>query len=227
MKKKPVVLFQTGMLSSLLQCHYVGDTNLKELAKKGNFGIGTFNALDGELLLLDGKFYQTKKKGKVTKPSPLTKTPLAATLFFQPKKRFSLGPISSIEQLQEVLSIKLKSTEMLHALRIDGLFEEVRLRSVLKQKPPFRPFQNDPTAASEYTLSQCKGTIVSLFYPKSLGSLNVAHFHFHFIDHEKKIGGHLCNIKVLQAMAQICPIENLHLHLPHSSTPAKTTLKKT
>ena len=70
-KYKPVQeqsLFQVSTIDALLQGDYDGYTSLKELSSKGDFGIGTVNALDGELVIENGQFYQVKADGKVYRP---------------------------------------------------------------------------------------------------------------------------------------------------------------
>ncbi len=217
-------LFQTGTLPSFLQCLYEGDTELQVLLSHGDFGIGTYNCLDGELILLDGQFYQTNENGRVTKPSLQMKTPFSNVLFFQKIKELPLQQISSVQNLEKELSLHLKTKNYIHAFRIDGKFQEVKIRSVLKQKAPFRPFQSQPHAVSETSLQEARGTILGLRFPSYLRSLNVEGYHFHFIDEKKEYGGHLCAAKIVKAAAHICPIENFQLHLPDTKEFQKMNL---
>ncbi len=50
------VLFQTSTLQALMNGVYDGDCSFGELAKHGDFGLGTFAALDGEMVALKGRF---------------------------------------------------------------------------------------------------------------------------------------------------------------------------
>lgn len=56
-------LFQASTINALVEGINEGDTTVKELKKHGDFGIGTFDDLDGEMIELDGKFYQIKSDG--------------------------------------------------------------------------------------------------------------------------------------------------------------------
>lgn len=47
-------LYQVSTLDSLMQGVYDGELMLEELLQRGDFGIGTFDALDGEMVILDG-----------------------------------------------------------------------------------------------------------------------------------------------------------------------------
>jgi acetolactate decarboxylase len=41
-------------MGALLAGVYDGNVTIRELLRHGDFGLGTFNALDGEMLVLDG-----------------------------------------------------------------------------------------------------------------------------------------------------------------------------
>ena len=43
-------------MTSLLEAVYDGDFSLSHIPEHGDFGIGTFNQLDGELIGFDGAF---------------------------------------------------------------------------------------------------------------------------------------------------------------------------
>jgi len=60
---KSNTLFQTSTISALLEGVYDGETTYKALKQYGDFGLGTFDGLDGEMIGLEGKFYQVKADG--------------------------------------------------------------------------------------------------------------------------------------------------------------------
>ena len=63
-EKDKDVLYQTSTINALLNGVYDGEVTFQELKEHGNFGLGTVDALDGEMIALDGKFYQIKTDGK-------------------------------------------------------------------------------------------------------------------------------------------------------------------
>jgi ABC-type antimicrobial peptide transport system permease subunit len=81
-------LFQTSTINALLEGVYDGDTDINTLSKHGDLGIGTFNALDGEMIVLNGTFYQIKSDGKAYVVSNQTKTPFAAVTHFASDQMF-------------------------------------------------------------------------------------------------------------------------------------------
>ena len=56
-------LVQVSTIDAILNGLYEGMTDFKTLQTYGDFGIGTFVGLDGEMISLDGRFYQVKADG--------------------------------------------------------------------------------------------------------------------------------------------------------------------
>ncbi len=57
------VLYQTSLMSALLSGVYEGSTTIADLLKHGDFGLGTFNELDGELIAFSSQVYQLRADG--------------------------------------------------------------------------------------------------------------------------------------------------------------------
>lgn len=52
-------------------------TSIADLLKHGDFGLGTFNELDGELIAFSSQVYQLRADGSARKAQPEQKTPFA------------------------------------------------------------------------------------------------------------------------------------------------------
>src|SRR5262245_1570931 len=57
-------VYQVSTISSLLAGGYDGDTTVAELLRHGGFGLGTFNGVDGEMMVLDGRVYRGTIDGR-------------------------------------------------------------------------------------------------------------------------------------------------------------------
>ena len=53
-------LYVSSPVNALVQGILREDKTLKQVLGHGNFGLGTFNDLDGEMVLVDGIFYQLR-----------------------------------------------------------------------------------------------------------------------------------------------------------------------
>jgi acetolactate decarboxylase len=131
-------LFQVSTIDALMQGVYDGNTSLKELSENGDFGIGTFNTLDGELILENGTFYQVKSDGKVYRPSDEIKTPFASVVHFAPEDSIAINNLDFLK-LKQVIDSLMGSQNYFYAIRLEGNFETVHTRSVPAQVKPYRP----------------------------------------------------------------------------------------
>jgi acetolactate decarboxylase len=61
-------LFQVCTSTALVKGVYNGVVTIGQLKQHGDFGLGTFDGLDGEMLALEGHFYQMRGSGEVTEP---------------------------------------------------------------------------------------------------------------------------------------------------------------
>jgi len=76
------VLYAYSTIDALLAGAYDGDLTVRELSARGDFGLGTYNHLDGELLALGGVYYHVRADGSVTVADPADKVPLAYVVPF-------------------------------------------------------------------------------------------------------------------------------------------------
>ena len=83
-KSTEKVLYITAPVNALVEGLYRENTSISEVIKKGNFGLGTFDDLDGEMVILEGKAYQLKSDGQAYKVSTSQMTPFACITQFEP-----------------------------------------------------------------------------------------------------------------------------------------------
>ncbi len=104
------VLYQTSLMSALLSGVYEGSTTIADLLKHGDFGLGTFNELDGELIAFSSQVYQLRADGSARKAQPEQKTPFAVMTWFQPQYRKTFDHPVSRQQLHAVIDQQIPST---------------------------------------------------------------------------------------------------------------------
>jgi len=78
------MVYQIGTIRSLLTGVYEGDLRFDELAHYGDFGLGTFDGVSGEMVALDGHFYRIDAEGRAHAVDPEMKTPFAVVAHFKP-----------------------------------------------------------------------------------------------------------------------------------------------
>src|ERR687894_2174895 len=142
-------LFQTSTIDALLEGKYDGDVSFAELEKRGDLGLGTLDALDGEMIALEGSFYQVKADGRAYVVDKRTRTPFAVVTFFEPNLSRTLATPMDYEAFVAYLDRLVSAETSCYAVRVDGRFSYVKTRSVPRQRKPYPPLaevvQHQPT----------------------------------------------------------------------------------
>lgn len=192
---EPGVLTQWSTIDALLQGHYQGAVSLAEVKRSGDFGLGTFDALDGELLMIDGKVYQVDGSGAVREQEDTVRTPFAAVTFFGKADVELVLPAGlTLEQVQARLDAALPTKNVFYALRVTGKFTVVRTRSVGKQSEPYPPLAEVVKTQALFKFENTAGELVGLRCPVFAKGVNVPGYHFHFITDDRKGGGHVLGL---------------------------------
>jgi len=211
---EPHVLFQASTIGALLEGAYDGDLTLGELAGHGDLGLGTLNALDGEMIALDGRFYRADADGNVNELDPSTRTPFAVIVEFEPTIELKLeGPLSHDEAMGRI-DKQLPAGTASCALRMDGSFELVRARSVPRQTPPYRPLTEVVAGQHIFELEDVTGTVVGFRFPDYAQGIEVAGYHLHFVSDDRRRGGHVLDLHPTRATVGLDPSGELHMELP-------------
>ena len=218
------LLFQTSTLQALMAGVYDGDLTFQVFSRHGDFGLGTFDALDGEMIALDGVFYQIKADGRVSPVAGAMKTPFAAMTFFKAGRTHMIEAPLNYRQLLDYVDRLLPSPNLPYAIRVDGLFTSVKTRSIPRQQKPYPPLAAAAEKQAVFELANVKGTIVAFRYPAYLAGVNMPGYHCHFITADRRAGGHLLDCRVEGATVAVDALPNFYLRLPDSQEFLKSDL---
>jgi len=207
-------VFQISLMSALLDGVYDGDLTIEELLRQGDFGLGTFNALDGELLVLDGTCYQLNADGGAHLASGDQRTPFAVVTTFVPHIVAEISAPASQDQVGALVSSLVPSQNYLYAVRMTGDFQLIRMRTVARQQRPYRPLVDVTRGEPVVELTDVGGAFVGFRTPLYERGIGVPGGHLHFIDDERRRGGHVLDFVVRRATLELCFGTDLHLALP-------------
>ena len=196
-------LTQVSTIDALLLGIYDGETTIGELKKLGDFGLGTFNGLDGEMLAVDGVFYQIGSDGKARQPDPGVKTPFAAVTFFDVDSCIPLDPGLSYDSFQKHVDSLIPTPNIFYAIMIEGKFGAVKTRSVPKQEKPYRLLKEIVKEQPVFNFDKVEGTMVGFRCPPYVKGINVPGYHLHFLTKDGKSGGHVLDFTIERAMLKI------------------------
>jgi acetolactate decarboxylase len=210
-------LAQFSLLASLAADNYVGEAPLRDVLEGGDFGVGTFDRLDGEMIVLDGQMYQALADGTVRMADLEGTTPFAAVTFFKEDGRIDHVAAATLDDLDKQLDLKLLRRNSPYAIRITGDFSELTLRSVSAQSPPFRPLVEVVKQQVTWQHRNLRGTLVGLRCPHWMGTLNVSGYHWHFLSDDRKIGGHVLACEFQRGSLLYDECTSVIIHLPQST----------
>jgi acetolactate decarboxylase len=217
----PGEIFQTSTMGALLDGVYEGNVSMRELLRHGDFGLGTFNSLDGEMLVLDGVCYQLRSDGSATVADLDELTPFAAVTWFHPDHTIEVSEPCDRGGLKTLIDASLDSTNLMVAVRVAGDFSMLRTRTVTKQQRPYRAFTEATQDQQEVTFTDVTGTLAGFRMPDYEQGISVAGYHSHFIDNDHHHGGHALDYRLVRGTVDISVRSDLHLSLQHPAVPAR------
>lgn len=206
-------LFQVSTISALMDGAFDGSMRVGELGMQGDFGLGTFDALDGEMVGLDGRFYQVRADGSVREVNDSMLVPFADVTFFDADEEIALSG-SNMTQVERYLEKMLPTRSIFYAIRIDGTFSHVRTRSVPAQSKPYPNLTVAVMNQSIFELHNQSGTVVGFWTPSYASGLNIPGYHLHFINDDRTAGGHLLDFQLMNGSAYIDHIYGFMMVLP-------------
>lgn len=195
---------------------YKGNITVKELKNKGDFGLGTYNRLDGEMVVLNGVFYRVKSNGEVVIAKESKKTPFNSLTFFDTDFKNKIEATNLLSFNKSILEI-LPSKNKIYAIKAKVSLNYIKLGGAEKIE------SNDYRAIGEilenrpiYTHSNVKGTIVGFYYPNTFRDIDLHPFHFHFISESKNIGGHIMEAKFKDIELFFDEKESIEVQIPNT-----------
>jgi acetolactate decarboxylase len=214
-------LYQTSLMSALMAGIYDGEATYGQIREYGDFGLGTFNDLDGEMVGFDGTFYQLRSDGSARPVTSDQKTPFAVVMFFQPEQELEVVQPMTKGDLIEAIE-KATDANLFSAVRVDGIFDEVRTRTVQRQAKPFPPLTEATKHQAEKVFTNVEGTLVGFRTPTYAQGIGVAGFHLHFLRQDKQAGGHALDYRMRAGRVLTCTAHDLRVELPTSAEFLKT-----
>lgn len=209
---------QVSTIDALLSGIYDGSMTLEELRNYGDIGLGTLNELDGEMILIDGKFYQIRADGKVYEPPVSMTTPFASVAHFKANQRIEVGndtggPLD-YAAVQRLVNHAASNRNLLLAVVVKGHFKSMKTRSLPRQRPPYPPLTEVTRHQPEFSIPETFGTIVGFRLPDYIKGISVPGFHLHFLSEDCKHGGHILAFELLDGVIELDYCNRFYMALP-------------
>ena len=206
-----------------------GIIKVSELKEHGDIGIGTFEGVNGEMIVLDGKVYQALGDGTVQEADANETVPFSNVTFFDNDISETLSQTKDINTLKESLTntVNKNGKNLFYMVKIKGTFDKMNVRSELKQEKPYKTLDKAlATDQREFNYEKIAGTVVALYCPDYMGGLNTPGWHFHFISDDKTKGGHILELSFESAQAEFDSTQDFDMYLPENPDFQKIELAK-
>ena len=218
--KDTETIYQVALLQSLTQGYYDGIIKVSELKGHGDTGIGTFEGVNGEMIVIDGKVYQALGDGTVQEAADDETVPFSNVTFFDSDVSVDLKNINDMASFKAELNktVAEKGKNMFYVVKVNGTFEKMLVRSELKQEKPYKTLDKAlETDQREFNYENITGTVVGLYCPDYMGGLNATGWHFHFISDDRTKGGHMLELSFKEAKAELDITPEFDLELSDNS----------
>lgn len=208
-------LYQVSTSAALVQGVYQGCVTVGKIKEHGDFGLGTYDALDGEGLMLDGHVYRALGDGSVIEPADSATAPFWVSAEFEADRNAVIDSVSNWEELCAQIDLLRRSENLFTAIRIDGIFDEIHYRVACKSAPG-TDLVTATSHQAEFTLKNVQGTLLGFWSPTYARTFNIPGYHLHLLSGDHQHGGHVLGIQAKNLKMQVMDADNLIMALPES-----------
>ncbi len=211
-------MYQISTLQALLQGYTKTVVTVEEFCQNGEIGLGTFEDVNGEMIMLDGKVYRASDSGAVEEMKPNAGVPFAVNSYMDNAVAFEIEAGGSVDELKKQLNTVIDEDfglNSMYVVRLDGFFPCVRARSE-------EGYRSHHIALSEilkknqkdFMFENTQGSIVAVYFPDYMDGINAAGWHFHYISADRKIGGHVYDLSYEKLSCLRTKQQNIQIQLP-------------
>lgn len=215
---KNTKMYQVSTLQALMLGYSRSVVTVSELLEHGDTGLGTFEDVDGEMIVIDGECFRATENGKVVEASPDKGVPFSTVCYMAGMRTFELGRIDSIDALKTELNLLIEEDfglNSMHMARIDGDFLLVDARSESGYKSMHVSLKNVLSQTQRsFKFENIKGSLVCVYFPDYMDGINAAGWHLHFVSDDRKLGGHVFEISMKCGKGNLDKINAIELKLP-------------
>jgi len=210
-------VYQYSLFTALANSIYDGTLTVAEVKTKGDMGLGTYNGLDGEMIVNNGKVYQFPADGKVDVPAGKSLVPFTVVKFFQPDFVVETDKVTDYAEMKTLAEKQFSSTNFIYALKVTGTFSRIKCGSAEKQEMPYEKTLSEAIANRPvFEWNNIEGTLVGFWFPEYVGVVNIPGFHLHFISADETKAGHVLEFEAANLKIEIDQSNGLEFDLPET-----------
>ena len=227
---KPNKLYQVSTLQALVLGYSRPVVTVRELLENGDIGLGTFEDVDGEMILLDGVCFKAKQDGSIVRSQDSAGVPFAVAGFLNEGKTIKMKDMKNIEAIKTELTLSIDldfSLNSIHIARIDGWFEKIHARAGAPYRSQHVSLKNILSKTQkDFCFERLYGTLVCVYFPDYMDGINASGWHMHFLSEDKKFGGHVFEASMSAGECLIQKMDRIDIQLPKDAAFDTYSLKE-
>ncbi len=209
-------LYQVSTAGALVEGVYQGAVSVGVVREHGDFGLGTFEDLDGEMVVLDGHVFRVSSSGGVHEVPDDAATPFAVVTRFGAPDVITLDAVDDLSALTSAVDARRDSANVFFAVRVDGHFDAVHVRAACRTASGV-PLAVATEQQSEFELTAVDGTLVGFWSPPYASGVEIAGYHLHFLTDDRTAGGHVLDCRGRALRIRVQEESDVHLALPDTA----------
>jgi acetolactate decarboxylase len=210
------VLYQVSTYEALNAGLFEGIVTIGQLKEHGDFGIGTTDGLNGEMVVIDGHFYRVRHDGGTDEIGVTELSPFAMVTFFENNSSFDIPSGFNYRETGQYIDSKLSTLNVFQAIRLKGVFSQMKLRSPSKQTKPYPTLSEALKTQNIFEYNEIEGVIAGWRFPDYGGGINLAGYHFHFLTADLRAGGHVLDFLTSKVTVSVDHTPGLLVRLPEN-----------
>lgn len=216
-------LFQVSTSGAIVEGLFGGVVSVGTLREHGDFGLGTFAGLDGEMIALDGAFFQMRSDGSIHRAEDAMQVPFALVTHFAGADEGTLAPFASMDELLALLDARRDSDNIFYAVRLAGRFSLVHDRVACKAGE-HETLVEATSHQAEFRHADVEGTMVGFFTPPYARGIGIPGWHLHFISADVSRGGHVLGCAGQGIGLRMERLDDFRLAMPETAAFLKADL---
>jgi acetolactate decarboxylase len=207
-------VWQLAPAQLLLRGGYDGILPVSEVLRHGNHGLAGADRLDGEMVLVDGQFYQFLASGQVVQPPSTMRLPFAEVTRWEGGRDVRVQPGLVFPAGMGALAPQVPDTNAFYAVRMEGTWDTLVVRTFRAQTRPYPPLDTATAHQVVDTLVNARGVMVGFRQPPYALPMTLPNYHLHFVTADRSRGGHVLAFRSRDVRMQVSERSEFTVHMP-------------
>jgi acetolactate decarboxylase len=212
-------IHQTEVLSDLFAGHFEAVTTVSEAFGQTLLGLGVAEAADGEVVAFDGEVWRIPADGRPVIAEPSLGLPFAIAADGGEHLIEELPTGLDFAGITDHIDTTLRGLDVHHdhlvaAIRIDGTFCDVLMRSEPRQSPPYPLLSAVLEHEAQFAFATWSGTLVGFRFPDVNDGIVIPGLHLHGVSCDRSSGGHCHHATIMSATMRIW-VDDVDVRIPY------------